>query len=735
MKPAKTVLLIETDREEARAIGEMFKNQGPYDFRLAHVASLVDFKTYVAEHSVDMVLLDLGLPGTHGQEAVRLVRAAAPRISIVLLVAQESEATAILAMREGAQDYLVKGQIEARELMRSLRNALERKIIEEVLFAEKERAQVTLEAIGDAVICTDAQGNISFLNPVAEKMTGWSLKEAVGQPLTDAFRIMNAATGKTAPNPMETAMGQKRPAQLPPNCILTRRDGEEVFIEDSVAPINDREGTASGYVLVFRDVTAARAHEAQIAHMAEHDFLTNLPNRMLLSDRLGQSIANACRHNDRIALLFLDLDNFKHINDSLGHSIGDKLLQSVASRLQNCIRLPDTVSRQGGDEFLVLLQDVRKSEDAAIAARRILASLGETHSVGQHEFNISASIGVSIYPDDGLNAETLIKNADTAMYQAKQSGRNRYKFFTPQMNLRAVERQSIEEDLLRALKRDEFTLKFQPKINLETGAITGVEALLRWEHPTRGSIPPLQFIAVAEDSGLILPIGAWVMREACTQAKAWADSGLPPTIVAVNVSAIQFQSEGFIEGIFAILGETGLDPRFLELEVTETVLMKHAGLAQSVLKVLRDRGVRVSIDDFGTGYSSLSYLRRFPLDVLKIDQSFVRQIFNNSDDAALVTAIIGIAQTLKLQTIAEGVETPEELAFLKAQGCDEAQGYLFSPAVSADQFAMLLREDLPLTSRFGSVMYASAQAVGGPCIGSNSGSRMINRTAQRRARR
>jgi diguanylate cyclase (GGDEF)-like protein/PAS domain S-box-containing protein len=689
----KTVLLIENDPEETRSIGEMFKNQCLYAFRLAHVESLADFKTYLAEHSVDVVLLDLGLPDTEGQEAVRYVRAAAPRVSIVLLVGKESESTAMLAMKEGAQDYLVKGQIETRELMRALRNAVERKIIEEVLFVEKERAKVTLDSIGDAVICTDVLGKISFLNPVAERMTGWSLREAVGHPLTDSFRIMDATTGEVASNPMVAAIGQNRPAQLPVNCILTRRDGHEIFIEDSVGPIFDREGVASGYVLVFRDVTAARALAAQIAHLAEHDLLTSLPNRLLLNDRLGQAIAQAHRRNGMIALLFLDLDNFKHINDSLGHSIGDKLLQSVACRLQDCVRSPDTVSRQGGDEFLVLLQDVQKPEDAAIAARRILAAVAETHSVGEHDLHLTASIGLSIYPDDGLNAEALIKNSDTAMYQAKESGRNRYKFFTAEMNLRAVERQSIEEDLRRALKRREFTLHYQPKISLKTGATTGVEALIRWEHPTRGPIPPLQFISVAEDSGLILPIGAWVMREACRQCKAWADSGLPKTKVAVNVSAVQFQNGGFLEGIFAILEETGLDPKFLELEVTESVLMKYAGLAHSILKILRDRGVRVSVDDFGTGYSSLNYLRKFPLDALKIDQSFVHQISNNLDDAAIVTAIINIGRTLRLETIAEGVETPEELAFLKAQGCDEGQGYLFSRPVPPDQVAKLLAAD------------------------------------------
>jgi diguanylate cyclase (GGDEF)-like protein len=420
-----------------------------------------------------------------------------------------------------------------------------------------------------------------------------------------------------------------------------------------------------------------------------------LPNRLLLNDRIGQAIAMAQRHLGKVALLFLDMDGFKHINDSLGHPAGDKLLQSIANRLRDCVRAPDTVSRQGGDEFIVLLQEVKEPEDVAIAAKRLLKSLSETYSMGQRNLHITTSIGVSLYPDDGLDAETLIKNADTAMYQAKENGRQTYQFFKSEMNVKAVERQSIEEDLRRALERKEFSLHYQPKINLKTGAITGAEALLRWMHPTRGSIPPLQFIPIAEDSGLILSIGSWVMREACRQARVWRDAGLPLDTMAVNVSAVQFRNENFLDDLFATLTETGLDPKFLELELTESVLMKHTELAASILKILRGKGVQVSVDDFGTGYSSLSYLQKFPLDALKIDQSFVRWITTNPNEATLVSAIIHMGQSLHLRVIAEGVETAEDLAFLKAHNCDEAQGYYFSRPVPADQFAKLLEVPVP----------------------------------------
>jgi diguanylate cyclase (GGDEF)-like protein len=467
-----------------------------------------------------------------------------------------------------------------------------------------------------------------------------------------------------------------------------------------VAPIRDRQGQTTGAVLVFRDVSAAQAMALQMVHSAQHDYLTGLPNRLLLNDRVSQAITFAKRHRKRLAMLFLDLDGFKHINDSLGHPIGDKLLQSIARRLVECVRASDTVSRQGGDEFVVLLSEVEQPEDAAVTARRMLQAVAEAHSIDWHELHVTTSIGVSVYPDDGLDAEALIKNADTAMYQAKENGRQSYRFFKPAMNVRAVERQSIEESLRRALERREFALHYQPKVDLRTGAITGGEALIRWTHPTRGLVPPAQFIPVAEDCGLILPIGAWVLREACRQARAWVDAGLPATTMAVNVSAMEFRDENFLESLFAILSETGLDPKSLELEMTESVLMKRAESTASILQALRERGVQVAVDDFGTGYSSLSYLRKFPVDALKIDQSFVRQISTDGDDTPIVTAVIGMARSLKLRVVAEGVETLEEVAFLRAHQCDEAQGFYFSRPVLAQQFAKLLETGLSESGAF-----------------------------------
>jgi diguanylate cyclase (GGDEF)-like protein/PAS domain S-box-containing protein len=689
-KPIKVLLLVEDNPADARLLQEMLNERDLNGTEVSHVTTMSDAESHLGRHVFDIIVLDLGLPDAQGLEAVRRTHAAAPRLPLVVLTALDDESLAAQALQEGAQDYLIKGQIEPRGLLRALRYAIERKNMEEALFAEKERAQVTLNCIGDAVVCTDILGAITFLNPVAETITGWSLTEAAGQPITEVFRTLNATSTEPTETTAELAILQIRSVHLPPSCVLIRRDGLEIPIEDSIAAIHDRQGQAIGAVIVFRDVSVARAMARQITHSAEHDFLTGLPNRMLLNDRISQAIASARRHTRHVAALFLDLDGFKHINDSLGHPIGDKLLQSVANRLVACVRGADTVSRQGGDEFVVLLPDLQHAQDAAVMAGRILRDVAKPHLVDQHELHVTTSIGVSVFPDDGSDAETLIKNADTAMYQAKENGRQSFQFFKPAMNARAVERQSIEEGLRRALERQEFTLHYQPKIYIKTGAITGAEALIRWTHPTRGPISPAQFIPIAEDCGLILPIGRWVLRHAAQQAQAWVDAGLRPTTMAVNVSAMEFRHDDFLRGLFAILDESRLAPRALELELTESVLMKRVASTALILQTLRKRGVQVAIDDFGTGYSSLSYLRKFPIDTLKIDQSFVAQIDSGDDDAAIVTAVLGMARSLKLRVVAEGVETFEQLAFLHARHCEEAQGYYFSRPVPAEQFAKLL---------------------------------------------
>ncbi len=551
---------------------------------------------------------------------------------------------------------------------------------------------MTLESIGDAVISTDGEGKVTFLNPVAQQLTGWMVGEARGRAIDEVFRILDAATRESVTRSMVALTEPHRPGHLPGCCILIRRDGAEIFIEDSTAPIHGRDGKVTGSVIVFRDVTEARRVAEEMLHASQHDFLTGLPNRLLLADRLGQAIALAERHSGEVAVLYIDLDQFKQVNDSLGHMVGDQLLQSVAERLQEQVRMPDTVSRQGGDEFVVLLQEVKTKADAEVVTKRILEAVERVHSIGEYQLSLTASIGVSRYPEDGVDAETLLKHADTALYQAKASGRGCVRFFEPAMNARAVYRRSMEEDLRRAFGRDEFQLHYQAAIDLKTGAIAGVEALLRWTSATRGSVAPETFLAVAEDSGLMLPIGAWAMHAACTQAQAWLEEGLPAVRMAVNVSAMQLQDVNFREQMIAVLRETRLSPGLLELEVAETVLMHLPERALAVLQYLRGLGVKVSIDDFGAGYSSLSHLKKLPVDILKIDRSFLHPLKEKLDERSIAVAIIQMGRSLKLRVVAEGVESLEDMNFVRAHDCDEAQGFYFGPPVPADEFAAMLRK-------------------------------------------
>jgi diguanylate cyclase (GGDEF)-like protein len=427
-----------------------------------------------------------------------------------------------------------------------------------------------------------------------------------------------------------------------------------------------------------------------MSHAAYHDALTDLPNRLLLSDRIARTIELARRHKRQLAVLFMDVDQFKRINDSLGHQVGDELLRSVAEQLRRCVRSSDTVSRQGGDEFVILLSEIDEATHAIVSVRKILAAIAEPHHIAGHELHITTSIGVSLYPDDGHDAETLLRNADSAMYHAKERGPGRFQFFQADMNLRAIERQLLEHELRRALDRHEFILHYQPKIDLATGVMLGAEALIRWRHPKRGLLPPIQFVPIAEDTGLIVPIGQWVLREACRQARAWQDAGLRLMPVAVNVSAIEFRSPGFLEGVRRSLEDARLESRYLELELTESVLMAHAESSVPLLSRLKELGVQLALDDFGTGYSSLSYLKEFPIDALKVDESFIRGISDDLRGAPIVLAIISMGKSLHHRVIAEGVETAEQLAFLQAQGCVEGQGFYFSRPLAAEQFATLL---------------------------------------------
>lgn len=697
-KTPQTILLIQDDAADARAVWDALANSGGEFFAIEWVRSCSEGLERLARakdsqqrsNGIAAVMLDLFLADSRGIATFDRVFEADPLVPILVLISANAEEVAELAVQRGAQDFLLKERLDNYWLPKALRNMVERATISNSLFEEKERADVTLNSIGDAVMSTDEQCKVTYLNLVAEMLTGWPRAEAAGRPVEEVFHIVDAESRGLVGNPMALAIRENRTVGLTPNCILIRRDGIEAAIEDSAAPIHNRQGAVIGAVMVFHDVSTARAVSLRMSYLAQHDGLTDLPNRIMLNDRLAQAIGMARRHRHKLALLFLDLDHFKHINDSLGHAVGDLLLQSVAKRLLDCVRSSDTVSRQGGDEFVILLSEVAHAADAGLSAENILRSLDKPHLAEQHEIHITGSIGIVTFPDDAEDADTMLKCADLAMYQAKATGRDNYQFFKSELNASALEHQTIEQGLRRALERAEFELHYQPQMNLATGAIAGVEALLRWRHPSRGLLWPVDFMSVAEQSGLIVPMGRWILREACRQAKAWENLGLLPIRMAVNVSTVELRSKHFVEGVEAVLQDTGLLPRHLELELTETFLMQDSSATATVLQALKGLGIQLALDDFGTGYSSLSYMRRFPIDALKIDQSFVRDLTTDADDASIVGAVINMGHSLHMRVVAEGVETAEQALMLREQACPEGQGYYFGRPVTDRAISTLL---------------------------------------------
>jgi diguanylate cyclase (GGDEF)-like protein/PAS domain S-box-containing protein len=471
-----------------------------------------------------------------------------------------------------------------------------------------------------------------------------------------------------------------------------RKNGLPVWANLTGSLVRDARGEPKYLIAVIEDISARKVVESELLHLANHDGLTGLPNRNLLEDRLQQAIAHASRTDQVVALLFLDLDRFKNINDSLGHPVGDELIKSMGSRLVAAVRDGDTVARLGGDEFVIVLADLHKEEDAVAAATKILDAVQQPLTIDGHEFTVTGSIGISLYPKDGADSQSLLKNADSAMYRAKDAGRNIFRFYTQERNARTLDRLKLENSLRRALERNEFVLHYQPQLDLTSGKIIGMEALLRWQRPGRELVSPAEFIPLAEETGLIVPIGAWVLHTACAQNMAWQAAGLAPVRMAVNLSPRQFQHQDVVAMVWRALDESGLDAAWLELEITEGSVMEQPEESAAVLRALNALGVALAIDDFGTGYSSLNYLKRFPIDTLKIDQSFVRDITTDPDDAAIALAVIALVHSMRLAVIAEGVETPEQLEFLRERQCDRMQGYLFSRPVPPAEAAQLLRD-------------------------------------------
>ena len=693
------ILLIQDDPENAGAIRQSLDGSQDSSFQVEWVKKCRDgiarlihepADRMTVKREISAILLDLFLPDSRGVETFEQIFRRAPQIPILTLIDPKHEAAAKAAVERGAHDYLLKNRLDGYLLPKVLRSVIERAANMEALFAEKARAHVTLNSIGDAVMSTDSQGRVTFLNLVAERLTGWPNEDAAGRPMEEVLNIVDAVTRRRVNDPIMVALRENKPVGLTSNRILVRRDGLEAAVEESAAPIHDRHGQVTGAVVVFHDVSSARALAVRMAYLAQHDSLTDLPNRILLNDRLAQAMAIAQRNGGQLGLLYLDIDRFKTINDSMGHAMGDRLLQSVAQRLRSCVRQADTVSRQGGDEFVVLLSQLRHPQDAAVSAEKILVALGAPHYIEQHALYVTVSIGVVTYPDDGPDAETLLKSADLAMYKSKDSGRNCYNYYKSEMNSNAVHRQSVENGLRIAIERRAFILHYQPKFDLQTGRILGIEALVRWRHQMRGVIAPSEFMSIAEESGLIVPLGRWILHEACRQAALWREIGLEAPNLAVNISAVELRAKDFVASVRATLEETGFDPSRLELELTETFLMQDAKSTTSVLRDLKGLGVRLALDDFGTGYSSLSYMRRFPIDTLKIDESFIRDVASDSNNASIVRAVISMGKSLHMQVIAEGIETGEQLAFLQDHECPEGQGFYLARPVVAKHMARLL---------------------------------------------
>jgi diguanylate cyclase (GGDEF)-like protein/PAS domain S-box-containing protein len=552
-------------------------------------------------------------------------------------------------------------------------------------------AQKVFENTIEGIAITDVHGIIQMVNPAFTAITGYTPKEAIGR----SPRVLKSEHHDQLfyKDMWDSLIGTGSWKGE----IWNRRKNGETYPEWlTISAIKNDHGDTTHYISIFNDITEHMQREEHIKHLAYHDALTGLPNKFLFGDRLNLAITHAQYHKHMLAVMVLDVDRFKRINDTLGHAIGDMVIQIVADRLSRCIEEGDTLSRLGGDEFMFILEEIKGIQDVTKIIHKIFDTLSYPLHVQEHELHITGSIGISMYPSDGKDLDTLVKNADTAMYRAKELGKNNYQMYTPTMNEKAIVHLTMENDLRKAIERDELTLYYQPKVDIQSGKLIGAEALVRWNHPERGRISPGEFIPLAEETGLIEPLGQWVLRRACCQIRQWQLEKSYDIHVSVNLSPRQFQNRNLVEHIMGVIDETEIDPKYIELEITESCAMENPDHTIRLLQRLKEKGFTFSIDDFGTGYSSLSVLKKFPIDMLKIDQSFMRDLTKNEDDRAIVLAMISMAHSMKLKVVAEGVETFEELSFLMDNQCDLLQGYLYSPPVPPEAFEKLWGKSMNL---------------------------------------
>lgn len=716
--PGPDVLVVDDMAENLAVLGEILGGAG-YGVRVAR-SGAVALRLAAQEPVPELVLLDIMMPDMDGYEVLAHLRAGptTAEIPVVFLTALDDPDAVAKGLRAGAADYIakpvqpevvlarVRTQIEAARARRWLRDQnalLEAEVarrLEEIRKvrsrAEQEEAEhnrqreLILTSAAEGIFGVDRDGVINFVNPAAAAMLGYRREELTGRSAHDILKPPPGAgevhSCGDCPVHVSCAGGVDVPRQ---ERMVWRKDGSSLALEFSATPIL-RDGRPAGAVVTLLDISERKRYLEQLERKSNFDDLTGLPNRNLLQDRLSHLLDHRRGEGEEVAVLMLNLDRFKSLNDTLGRGAGDQVLQEMARRLGARVRRMDTLARLGSDEF-VIVAEAGESEVAAMV-KPLLATLEEPFLVAGREFFLTGSIGIAIHPRDGAEGEILLQNAAAAMYRAKAAGGDRFQFYAAEMNARSLERLDMENGLRRAIDRDELVLHYQPQVNLRTGEIIGAEALVRWLHPEKGLVMPGDFIPLAEESGLIVPLGDWVMRRACAQNKAWQDEGLPPVTVAVNLSARQFAAQDVVQMAGAILAETGLAPNYLELELTESAVMADADAFIHATERLKGLSITLSIDDFGTGFSSLSHLRRFAIDRLKIDQSFVRDVATDPNSAAIALAVISLAHSLKLSAIAEGVETEAQLNFLRARGCDEMQGFHFSRPVPAADFGRMLRE-------------------------------------------
>lgn len=658
----------------------------------------------------DLLITDYNMPHMDGAEFIGKLRQkkALRDIPIIVITVFEDRAYRLAALDAGATDFL-QSPVDHREFVTRARNLLklrqqqllladradhlERELedseraLERTVRDSSERLAQVIDTVPALISASDSEGRFLFLNAYHSKITGIDPATAIGQDSSD---VLGAEAGSRNKTLDQMVLDGKKALNSYEEEIIDAAGKKRAFLTTK-SPLKNASNEIIGILTSSLDITDRKAAENHLYHVARHDALTGLPNRTALRDHLRQEIARARRGDRKLALQLLDIDRFKSVNDALGPSVGDRLLKAIAQRLRVAVREVDIVARLGGDEFAILQSDVGDPSETSELAKRIIEVIGQPLFFEGHEINPTASIGISMHPDDGNDVDALMKNADFAMYRAKANGGNGYEYASVGMTDRARDAIVLEADLRRALQRQEFRLHYQPQINLASGQIVGAEALLRWEHPTKGMISPGNFLPMAEQNGLIVPINEWVMREACRQAVEWTDQGLPRVRIAINISPVQFRKQDMRALVKEILETSGLEAQRLDLELTENILMENADVVTKDLLYLQDLGVGFSIDDFGTGYSSLGYIKQFPVNRLKIDQGFVRNLTTDPNDAAIVKAIIGLGKSLNLSVIGEGVETREQADFLREQGCDEVQGFFFGRPQPSERFVELFR--------------------------------------------